>query len=64
MSIILILCDARLTTARHNNVTTSTTTVAAWPLPADALYSDRIELLQHDPEWYFKEYPRSVMLIT
>ena len=37
-------------------------TTAAGPPPADALYSDRIWLLQHDPERYFKEYPRSVMM--
>lgn len=38
--------------------TTATTTERHWPPPADALYSDRIELLQRDPEQYFKEYPR------
>lgn len=47
------MSDTELNTAQCGDTAT-----AAWPPPADALYSDRIELLQHDPERYFKEYPR------
>lgn len=37
------------------------TDTVQWLPPADALYSDRIWLLQHDPERYFTLYPRSMM---
>lgn len=40
----------------HNGDTAADT--VKWPPPADALYSDCIWLLQHDPERYFKEYLR------
>ena len=30
----------------------------AWPESIDALYSDRIRLLQTDPDRYFKLFPR------
>ena len=53
------MSDTEPSTAQCSDTVRAT---AAWPPPADALYSDRIWLLQHDPERYFEEYPRSVMM--
>ena len=53
------MSDTEPSTAQCSNIAAS---IAAWLPPADALYSDRIWLLQHDPERYFEEYPRSVMM--
>lgn len=50
--------DRGVDVARHSS---DATAAVIWPSSVDALYSDRIALLQHDPERYFKEYPRSVM---
>lgn len=53
---VCIMNDTELNAVQRDN--TATATVAVWPPPADALYSDRISLLQHDPEQYFAQYPR------
>lgn len=47
--------DKSVDTAQYSSDATAT---VKWPSSVDALYSDRIALLQHDPERYFKEYPR------
>ena len=49
------MSDIGFDATQHDGDDTAT---AKWSPSTDVLYSDRIELLQRDPERYFAMYPR------